>query len=34
MSAAKLRGLGWTPRIGLEEGIRQTYRWFLDHKVV
>ena len=34
MSAAKLRGLGWTPQIGLEEGIRQTYRWFLDHKAV
>ena len=34
MSAAKLRGLGWTPRIGLEEGISRTYRWFLDHKAV
>lgn len=29
MSADKLRGMGWTPRIGLEDGIASTYRWFL-----
>lgn len=28
MSAAKLRALGWAPRIGLEAGIRATYAWF------
>ena len=30
MSAAKLQGLGWTPRIGLEEGLRETYRWYVE----
>lgn len=32
MSADKLRGMGWAPRIGLEEGITETYRWFLDNE--
>ncbi|MEM1385390.1 MAG: GDP-L-fucose synthase [Pseudomonadota bacterium] len=27
MSGEKLRGLGWRPQIGLEEGIRATYGW-------
>jgi GDP-L-fucose synthase len=27
----RLRALGWAPRIGLEDGIAQTYRWFLDN---
>jgi GDP-L-fucose synthase len=27
----KLASLGWRPRIGLEEGLASTYRWFLDH---
>lgn len=31
MSGAKLQALGWVPRIALEDGIRSTYRWFLDH---
>lgn len=31
MSSDKLRGLGWTPRIPLEDGIRATYAWFLAH---
>ncbi len=30
MSAAKLRGLGWAPSIGLEEGVANAYRAFLD----
>lgn len=29
MSAAKLRAMGWSPAIGLREGIAQTYQWFL-----
>ena len=32
MSGAKLHGLGWTPRISLEAGITETYRWFLEHE--
>src|SRR5690606_26432897 len=31
MSGDELRALGWAPRIGLEQGIAETYRWFLDH---
>lgn len=29
MSADKLRGMGWHPKIGLEEGVASTYRAFL-----
>lgn len=32
MSAAKLRGMGWAPRIGFEEGLAGTYQWFLDNQ--
>lgn len=31
MSAAKLQAMGWQPRIPLADGIRATYRWFLDN---
>jgi len=31
MSADRLRSAGWAPRIGLRDGLAQTYRWFLDH---
>jgi GDP-L-fucose synthase len=31
MSAAKLQGLGWHPRVGLEEGLRDTYRWYVEN---
>ncbi len=30
MSGDKLRSMGWAPRIGLRDGIAQTYGWFLD----
>jgi GDP-L-fucose synthase len=29
MSAAKLRGQGWSPATPLEQGLADTYRWFL-----
>ncbi|WP_332711415.1 GDP-L-fucose synthase [Pelagibacterium mangrovi] len=32
MSNGKLRAMGWTPTISLDEGIADTYRWFLTHK--
>lgn len=32
MSADKLRAMGWTPKIGLKEGIAQTYQWFLANR--
>jgi GDP-L-fucose synthase len=31
MDVTKLTRLGWKPRISLEDGIRSTYRWFVDH---
>ena len=29
LDVSRLRALGWQDRIGLEEGIRETYQWFL-----
>jgi GDP-L-fucose synthase len=29
LDTSRLNALGWTPRIGLEEGIRSTYQWYL-----
>lgn len=31
MSAAKLRGYGWEPKIALRGGLAQTYEWFLEN---
>ncbi|MDQ0511438.1 GDP-L-fucose synthase [Ancylobacter amanitiformis] len=31
MSADKLRALGWAPRIGLKQGLAETYEWFKAH---
>ena len=31
LDIGKLRRLGWSPTIDLEEGIRTTYEWFLTH---
>ena len=31
LDTTRLNALGWKPRIRLEEGIRSTYGWFLDH---
>jgi GDP-L-fucose synthase len=32
MDVSRLRGLGWAPTVGLEEGVRRTYSWYLEHK--
>ena len=34
MSAAKLRSMGWRPRINLDQGLAETYRWFVDSLAV
>jgi len=31
MDVARIKNLGWTPRIGLDEGIRGVYAWYLQH---
>jgi GDP-L-fucose synthase len=31
MSAARLRAMGWSPRVGLAAGLQATYAWFLEH---
>lgn len=32
LDVSKLFNLGWTPRIGLVDGIRSTYEWFVHNK--
>ncbi|WP_420434356.1 GDP-L-fucose synthase [Hyphobacterium sp.] len=32
MSADRIHALGWSPRIGLREGLERTYRYFLEHQ--
>ncbi len=31
LDVSRLDGLGWSARIGLREGIEQTYQWYLDN---
>jgi GDP-L-fucose synthase len=31
LDSSRLRQLGWSPRIPLEEGLEQTYAWYLEH---
>lgn len=31
LDVSRLTALGWRPRFALEEGIADTYRWFLEH---
>ena len=33
LDISRLRGLGWSPKIPLRDGIAQTYRWYLEHAV-
>jgi dTDP-glucose 4,6-dehydratase len=32
LDCAKLRGLGWTPAVPFEEGLRQTVEWYRGHE--
>jgi GDP-L-fucose synthase len=32
LDTARLSALGWKPRIALEEGLRATYAWYMQHK--
>ena len=32
MDVSRLADMGWTATIGLEEGIAETYRWYLDNR--
>ena len=32
VDVGRLKALGWTARIPLEQGLASTWRWFLDHK--
>jgi len=31
LNISRLRDLGWVPKINLEDGINDTYKWYLDH---
>ena len=33
LDVSRLRSLGWTPRVSLREGIRETYEWYLRERV-
>lgn len=32
MEVSKLKNLGWSPKISLEQGIEETYQWFLEKR--
>ena len=32
MDVSRLRGLGWAPTVGLEEGIGRAYEWYLENR--
>jgi GDP-L-fucose synthase len=32
LNSSKLRALGWRPRVALEQGLADAYRWFLAHE--
>lgn len=34
LDTSKLTRLGWSPRIDLDAGIRDTYAWFLEHRTL
>jgi GDP-L-fucose synthase len=34
LDVTKMTALGWRPKISLADGIRSTYRWFLDNAAI
>jgi GDP-L-fucose synthase len=32
MDVTRIKSLGWAPEVGLEDGIRRTYDWFLANR--
>lgn len=34
MDSTRLRTMGWSPKVPLNEGLHSTYRWFLDNHIV
>jgi GDP-L-fucose synthase len=32
LDSSRLLAMGWRPRINLEQGLRETYAWFLEQE--
>ena len=32
MDVSRIKGLGWAPEVGLEDGISRTYEWYLENR--
>ena len=30
VDSSRIRAMGWAPRVGLDDGLRTTYQWFLE----
>ena len=33
LEVSRIKALGWQPKIGLAEGLKDTYRWFCEHRL-
>jgi len=31
LDVSRIKDIGWEARIGLEQGIRETYKWYVNH---